>query len=604
MSLKTKISNDISSFRLLRWYFSLYQRDWARIVGGVLMTVFQSIAIVPIPLLLRKIVDVHIPEGDQKGILLYGGGAAGLYLAHSLFAFTGRSLTLIATKRVTENLRARLCMQLQQMGLSFYDREKVGDLHARVVIDTERIDVMGNAIIVHGVASVIMFLLAAALLIYVNIKLFLISFALLPLFFLTHKFLKPKLRQYHREFRDGMEGMSTQMNDLLQSIRLVKSFAREGHEQKRAENRFRSVTKSALAMTILGSVYRNVMVFLTNMITVVIYVSGGLLIIRGGMTIGDIIAFTGMIGFLIQPINAMMQMMTLVFSGIASLRPVHDVLSLDEPLEKDEGKKPLERLQGEIRFKDVSLVYDAGDEAALRDISVEIESGQTVALVGESGTGKTTFANMVLGFYFPTQGSVRIDGKDIRNINLRSLRERIGVVSQDNILLNTSIRENLRYGRRDATEEEMRRAAEHANALEFIQNLPEGFDARVGDRGVRLSGGQRQRLAIARAILKDPRILILDEATSALDSESEARIQQALERLEKDRTCIIIAHRLSTVVSADRILVFREGRLVESGKHDELLSKEGEYARLCRRQFQSLETVENANNSSDEESEE
>jgi len=579
----------LSPSRLLRWYISFFQKDRLRIATGVLLTLLQSVALVPVPLILRRIIDTYIPGRNTHAILAACAIAAGLYLLHAMLAFSGRSLTLLCTKRVTENLRALLCMQLQQMSLRFYDRERASELHARVVIDTERIDVMGNAIVVHGVSSAIMFFIASGVLSWVNFQLFLMTIALLPLFYTAHRILKPRMREVNRLFRDGMEGMSSKVNDLLQSIRLVKSFAREAHEQKRAERQFRTVTRSALAMTILDSFYNNLMGFLTNSTTIAIYATGGLLITRGRMTVGDLIAFTGIIGFLISPINILMGMVTMVYAGLASLKPVHRLLTLDDPLEKYKGKRIVTQLNGAVAFEHVSFVYDTTGKKALCDINVSVRTGETIALVGESGAGKTTFSNLIMGFYFPTEGRVLIDDMDIRELNLRTLRECIGVVSQENVLLNTSIIDNLRYGRMDATKEEVIAAARAANALEFIEETPEGFDAVVGDRGVRLSGGQRQRLAIARALLKNPQILILDEATSSLDSESEAKIQEALERLKANRTCFIIAHRLSTVISADRILVFKGGSIVESGKHAELLGKGGEYTRLCQRQFPSAQ---------------
>ena len=577
-----------SPSRLLRWYISFFQKDRLRIAAGVFLTLLQSVALVPVPLILRRIIDGYIPTRNTHAIFTACALAVGLYFLHATLAFSGRSLTLLSTKRVTENLRARLCMQLQQMSLRFYDSERASELHARVVIDTERIDVMGNAIVVHGLSSAIMFFIASGVLSWVNSQLFLMTIALLPLFYTAHRILKPRMREVNRLFRDGMEGMSSKVNDLLQSIRLVKSFAREAHEQKRAERQFHTVTRNALAMTILDSFYNNLMGFLTNSTTIAIYATGGLLITRGRMTIGDLIAFTGIIGFLISPINILMGMVTTVYAGLASLKPVHRLLTLDDPLEKYKGKRIVTQLNGAVVFEHVSFVYDTTGNKALSDINVSARPGETIALVGESGAGKTTFSNLIMGFYFPTEGRILIDGMDIRELNLRTLRECIGVVSQENVLLNTSIIDNLRYGRMDATKDEVISAARSANALEFIKQAPEGFDAVVGDRGVRLSGGQRQRLAIARALLKNPRILILDEATSSLDSESEAKIQEALERLKANRTCFIIAHRLSTVISADCILVFKGGSIVESGKHEELLTKGGEYARLCQRQFPSV----------------
>ncbi|MFH0794860.1 MAG: ABC transporter ATP-binding protein [bacterium] len=575
----------LSAGRLFRWYLSFFRDDKLRIFAGVSLSLFQSLAIVPIPLIFRKIIDQDLPSKNITALVHSGLWAVGLYFLNAILAFGGRSLTLLSTKRVTENLRARLCTQLQQMSLRFYDQERASELHARVVIDTERIDIMGNAVVIQGLASVIMFFLAVAILAWLNFWLFLATAILLPLFYGAHRLMRPRMRGAHKSFREGMESMSSQVNDLLQSIRLIKSFAREEHEQERAEDRFRSVTRSALAMTILDSFYVNLMGWLSNTTVIVVYVVGGLFIIQGKMTLGEIVAFTGMIGFLLTPLNTLMNMMTNVYAGLASLRPVHALLTLNDPLEINEGKKKIGDLRGEVRFENVTFVYETTGKHALHDVNVSVRAGETIALVGESGAGKSTFAHLVLGFYFPQQGSVCVDGMDIRDLNLRTLRECIGVVSQDNVLLNTSIRENLLYGRMDAEEFEIIGAAEKAHAFEFIMQIPGGFEAVVGDRGVRLSGGQRQRLAIARALLKDPKILILDEATSALDSESEAKIQEALDKLKKNRTCFVIAHRLSTVMSADRILVFKEGRLVEEGKHHELQARGGEYTRLCQRQF-------------------
>jgi subfamily B ATP-binding cassette protein MsbA len=583
--------------RVLRWYVGLYGRGKYQLAAAALLALLQAAVLVPIPLVFRHIIDVVVPASDLSALVNVGLLGLGLYLAHGVLSFFSAVLSLKATKRVTEMLRARLCIQLQQMSLRFYDRERVSELHSRVVMDTERTDVMGNAVIVAAMSAVMMFFLAAAILSWLNFWLFAVTICLLPLYFLTHEKLKKRLHKVHKDFRDGMEMMNSQVNDLLQAIRLVKTFAREEHEQRRAEDRFSDVTDRALRMTIFSAFFNSIMGWIGHVIPLTLYVVGGYLIIRGSMSVGDLVAFVGMVGFMIHPINVMFNLLIHIYQGLASLGPIYLLLHFNEPLEHHEGKLIVQRLEGSVEFENVSVSYDSTGKHALRGVSVKVNPGETIALVGESGAGKSTFAHVVLGFYLPNEGTLRIDGRDIRTIDLRSLRERIGVVSQDNVLLNTSIRENLLYGRMEATEQEMIDAARNANALEFIERLPDKFDAVVGDRGTRLSGGQRQRLAIARALLKDPQILILDEATSALDSGSEAVIQEALERLQKGRTCFIIAHRLSTVVNADRILVMKDGAIVESGPHVELVARGGEYARLCERQFGKLALGEHVSTS-------
>jgi ATP-binding cassette subfamily B protein len=468
------------------------------------------------------------------------------------------------------------------MSLRFYDKEKVADLHPRVILDTERIDVMANALVVSVLVSIVVAISAACLLAYMNAKLFVLLFLMVPFYFIIRRAFSDKLKEGHRRFRKDMEQMSSIVSELLHSIRLVKSFAMENYEQQRVEKRIQRVTERGVRLFTEAAAFQILLQGVGGMALLAIFTVGGWMVINQHITLGDVVAFSSLLGYFLNPINTLISCTDTLYAGRAGLESVYGLLDIYDT-ERSEHFPSFE-VRGGVQFENVSFEYGNG-EPVLNGVSLEVRPGEQIALVGSSGAGKTTLVNIVLGFYLPTSGRVLIDEHDLRETNLRGLREQVGVVSQDNVLVSGSIMDNIRYGKVGASSEEIEAAAKLANAHDFISDLPDGYATGIGDRGVRLSGGQRQRIAIARAILKDPKILILDEATSALDSESERAVQEALEHLRANRTSFVIAHRLSTIQNADRILVLRRGTVIESGTFAELLALGGEFHRFHQLQF-------------------
>lgn len=549
---------------------------------GNAFAILQAVSLIPISLMIKRVIDTYIPGQNVEAILRVLAAGIALWGVHIAATVGSRYFTLYATKNVTERLRARLVMKLQQMSLRFYDNEKVADLHARVVLDTEKVDVMANAVVVHFLTSIVIALSASVLLLAMNARLFLLLALMVPFYFIIRSAFAEKLKDGHGRFRKDMEQMSSIVSEVLHSIRLVKTFAREDFEQRRVEAQVREVTNRGVRLFTEAALFNILLTCVGGMATLTIFTVGGWMAINGQISLGEIVAFSTLMAYFLTPINTLISSTDTIYSGMAGLESVY---SLQDVFDTEQSEHlPTVEVKGEVRFENVGFHYGNGARV-LDQIDLVTRPGEQVALVGASGAGKTTLVNLILGFYRPTTGRVLIDGADVSQVNLRTLREQIGVVSQDNVLISGTILNNVRYGRLSATREEVEAAARLAHAHEFIQRMPDGYDTEIGDRGIRLSGGQKQRLAIARAILKNPRILILDEATSALDSESERAVQEALEELRRDRTCFIIAHRLSTIQNADTILVMHQGRIVERGTFDELIALRGEFHRYYRLQF-------------------
>lgn len=529
---------------------------------------------------------------ERLGLLWWiAGGMLAAAVAEGVAIYIRGYYTVKVSSSVAFDIRRDLWRHLQRLSLGYHQSRPTGTLLARLMNDISVSQQMvrggiGNVVIDSGSG-----IIALVVLLSISWELTLIVLGVMPLYAVLYRKLNPRLRQASHDVQEQRSVMSGSAVERLNGIALIQSFAQEPSEQQvfkdhAGELRGRSIRRGRLHQSI--SSMSNLLVAMGS---AGVWVVGGYLAVRGRLTPGQIVQFTATAALLYLPIRRFSEINNVYQMSIAAIQRVFEVFD-DVPEVQGQPKAAKRKVQrGEIEFDHVTFRYTSEQEAVLEDISFNIEPGKRVAVVGESGAGKSTLVTLIPRLFDVTDGAVRIDGVDVRDYRLRDLRRSIGIVLQETILFSGTIRENLRYGRKDATEEEIIDAARIANAHRFISELPDGYDTEVGEHGVSLSGGQRQRISLARAILQDPKVLILDEATSSLDSESENLIVEAMQRVMAGRTSLVIAHRLSTILDADRILVLSKGRLVEDGTHEDLLARNGAYRHLFEQQFGPLQRM-------------
>lgn len=479
--------------------------------------------------------------------------------------------------KIEYDMRAEIFGHFQKLSFSFYDDEKVGQLMSRITSDLFDI----TELLHHGpenvTISVIKIIGALAILLSINVRLALIAFLLVPFMLVYAYFFNKKMKQAFRVNRIKIAEINAQIEDNLSGIRVVKSFANEDLENKKfkvGNDAFLEAKKNNYKY--MGG-YNSGLTAFTTMINLLVIVSGGLMITKDMISVTDLVTFLLYINIFTDPIKTLIDFTEQFQNGYSGYERFLQILSIEPEIKDSENAVSINNVKGDIKLEDVSFKYNDSSHRVLKHINLEVKAGSYVALVGSSGAGKTTLCNLIPRFYEATSGKITIDGKYIKDIKLKDLRDNIGIVQQDVYLFVGTVYDNIRYGRPDATREEVIAAAKEANAYNFIMSLPNGFETDIGQRGIKLSGGQKQRISIARVFLKNPPILIFDEATSALDNESEKIVQESMEKLAKNRTTMVIAHRLSTIRNAEKILVLTDKGIEEQGTHKELMDKHGIY---------------------------
>lgn len=562
---------------------SYYKKYMGVFLADMFFAITSAVIALLIPLAVRH-VTYHViylePSESIKQIILIGIGMTILVLFQCYCNYFITNYGHVMGAKIEYDLRAEIFDHYQKLSFSFYDDEKVGQLMSRITTDLFDI----SELLHHGpeniIISVIKILGAFIILLTISVHMALAAFALIPLMLGYAYFYNKKMKRAFKQNRVKIAEINAQIEDNLSGIRVVKSFANEDVENEKfkiGNDGFLAAKKNSYRY--MGG-YQSGLTAFTAMINIIVMVTGGILITKSVITITDMITFFLYINIFTDPIKTLIDFTEQFQNGYSGFERFMEIINIEPDIKEKKNAIELKNVKGDVCFNDVSFKYDDNSPRVLEHIDLKVKAGTYTALVGPSGVGKSTLCSLIPRFYEVDSGSITIDGIDIRDVKLKSLRDNIGVVQQDVYLFVGTVYDNIRYGKPNATKEEVIAAAKNANAHDFIMSLPDGYDTDIGQRGIKLSGGQKQRLSIARVFLKNPQILIFDEATSALDNESEHIVQESLEKLAANRTTFVIAHRLSTIKNAENIVVLTENGITEQGTHEYLISLDGTYKKL------------------------
>lgn len=571
----------MSVFRQLRRFYAPYRLTL--VLGIASMALLTAVGLFR-PFLVQQLIDRVITQGRYDLLPLLSAAVVGVALLRGVFNFGRQYFGELFGQNAVLELRNALYVRLQYLAFSYYDKAQTGNLMSRLTGDVEafRMFLSFGIIFLCDFGFMIGFGLVAML--AISPELTLVTFAVSPyLAYVSFRFDR-QIRPTFSRIRKALSDLTTTIQETISGVRTVKSFAREGYEIEKFQDRNLDYRDRNLDASNLWARYFPLLEMGGNLATALLLWYGGRLVVSGDISLGSLVAFFSLVGYMVWPIRELGWVLNLYSQSVAAGERLIEVLHAPETVTNREGAVALGRARGHVRFENVSFAYD-GRHMVLRGIDVDAPPGSTIALIGTTGAGKTSLVSLIPRFYDVSAGRVLVDGHDVRDLELESLRSNVGFVLQETFLFSATVRENIAYGRPDASMEEIIAAARRAQAHDFIMEMPQGYDTVVGERGLGLSGGQKQRIAIARALVVDPPILILDDATSSVDMETEQLIQQALAEVMKGRTTFVIAHRVSTLQQADEILVLDEGRIVERGRHEELLRRGGFYRRVYEIQF-------------------
>lgn len=572
---------------MIKRYLKFVKPYRYRIIATIIVGIIKFGIPMLIPLLIKYVIDGVINNHSLSNSEKFSHLAIAIGIALFIFVIVRPPIEYIrqylaqwTSNKILYDIRKQLYNHLQALSARFYANNQVGQVISRVINDVEQT----KDFILTGLMNIwldcVTIIIALSIMFFLDVKLTIAAIFIFPFYILTVYFFFGRLRQLTRVRSQALAEVQGFLHERVQGMSVIKSFAIEDNEAQNFDHRNSHFLKRAFQHTRWNAYSFAAINTVTDLGPIIVIGVGAYLVINGAITVGTLAAFVGYLEQLFGPLRRLVSSFTTLTQSFASMDRVFQLMDEDYDIKNGIGAQPIEIKKGQIDLKNVSFKYNDNELEVLHDINLTINKGETVAFVGMSGGGKSTLISLIPRFYDVTSGEILVDGNNVKDFLTGSLRNQIGLVQQDNILFSDTVKENILLGRPDATDDEIVEAAKMANAHDFIMNLPEGYDTEVGERGVKLSGGQKQRLSIARIFLNNPPILILDEATSALDLESEAIIQEALDVLSKDRTTLIVAHRLSTITHADKIVVMENGQIVETGTHQELLQKQGAYEHL------------------------
>lgn len=589
--------SDTSDWQILLRAFGYLKPYRHYVVGGYALVIIGNVLVAINPQLIRWIVDRGIGEQDLDFLTWSVLALLGLTLLRGVLGFFQGKWIEQGSQNVAYDLRNALYQKLSTLSFSYHDRTEAGQLLARAIQDVERLRFLNGRATMRLLEGILMLIVTVIVLVSMNARLALLSLLSMPvLVFQAYRYSRV-MRPLWQTLQNQMAILTTRVEQNLRGARIVKGFAQEEAEVERFDALNDVWFELSRDSAKVRAINNPLVTLIANVSTIFIIWYGGRLVAQDSLTLGELVAFTSYMGQLAGPVRMLGRMVPFISQAIACGDRVFEILDAESEVQESPGAVPLPEVKGHVHFENVSFAY-FGRRSVLKNITLDAQPGQIIALLGTTGSGKSTIINLIPRFYDVTSGRVTIDGNDVRNVTLNSLRQQIGIVLQETTLFADTVHANIAFGRPDASDAEIIAAAKAAQAHDFILDMPDGYQTKVGERGSTLSGGQKQRVAIARALLKDPRILILDDAMSSVDTETEQLIQKALERLMQGRTSFVIAQRLSTVRAADQILVLDKGRIVARGTHDDLLRTSGLYGDIYERQLRPQEAQHVANSKS------